>query len=79
MIPTTRDKLLANVYAGLGDIAAGDITMTDARLKVVDFVAPEHEPAMLRSTLRWVLGSGDAAQPAPRLIRSAPGTSPGRR
>jgi len=43
MIPTTRDKLLANVHAGLGDIAAGDITMTDARLKVVDFVAPEHE------------------------------------
>ena len=43
MIPTTRDKLLANVHAGLGDIAAGDITMTDARLKAVDFVAPEHE------------------------------------
>jgi membrane-bound lytic murein transglycosylase MltF len=40
LIPTTRDKLLANVAAGRGDIAAGNITATDQRLKLVDFVFP---------------------------------------
>ncbi len=38
--PTTRDLLLKNVAAGLGDIAAGNLTVTDERLKIVDFVAP---------------------------------------
>jgi membrane-bound lytic murein transglycosylase MltF len=41
LIPTTRDKLLADVVAGRGDIAAGNITATDQRLKLVDFVLPE--------------------------------------
>ena len=40
MIPTTRDKLLPNVAAGLGDIAAGNLTATDERRKLVDFIAP---------------------------------------
>jgi membrane-bound lytic murein transglycosylase MltF len=40
MIPTTRDELLQDVAAGLGDIAAGNLTVTDARRKIVDFVAP---------------------------------------
>ncbi len=40
LIPTTRDKLLTNLVAGLGDIAAGNLTATDERLKIVDFVAP---------------------------------------
>jgi membrane-bound lytic murein transglycosylase MltF len=40
MIPTTRDELLQDVAGGLGDIAAGNLTVTDARRKVVDFVAP---------------------------------------
>jgi len=40
MIPTTRDELLQDVAAGLGDIAAGNLTVTDARRQVVDFVAP---------------------------------------
>ena len=40
LIPTTRDRLLAGVAAGLGDIAAGNLTVTDARLRTVDFVAP---------------------------------------
>jgi membrane-bound lytic murein transglycosylase MltF len=38
LIPTTRDKLLTEVAAGLGDIAAGNITITDERREVVDFV-----------------------------------------
>ena len=42
IIPTTRDKLLSDVAAGLGDIAAGNLTATEDRLKVVDFVAPDH-------------------------------------
>jgi membrane-bound lytic murein transglycosylase MltF len=40
--PTTRDKLLQNVADGLGDIAAGNLTVTDERRKIVDFyVAPD--------------------------------------
>jgi membrane-bound lytic murein transglycosylase MltF len=40
LIPTTRDLLLHKVAAGLGDIAAGNITATEDRKTVVDFVAP---------------------------------------
>jgi membrane-bound lytic murein transglycosylase MltF len=40
MIPTTRDELLKDVNDGLGDIAAGNLTATDERRKIVDFVAP---------------------------------------
>jgi membrane-bound lytic murein transglycosylase MltF len=38
VIPTTRDKLLSGLVDGLGDIAAGNLTITDERLKLVDFV-----------------------------------------
>jgi ABC-type amino acid transport substrate-binding protein len=31
IIPSTRDKLLPGVVQGLGDIAVGNITITDAR------------------------------------------------
>ena len=41
IIPTTRDKLISGVAEGLGDIAAGNLTVTEDRLKLVDFVAPE--------------------------------------
>jgi len=46
IIPITRDKLLRNVADGFGDIAAGDLTVTDERKKIVDFYVPEHEPAL---------------------------------
>jgi membrane-bound lytic murein transglycosylase MltF len=39
IIPTTRDKLLPDVTKGIGDIAAGDITVTEGRLKIVDFAS----------------------------------------
>ncbi|HEY2292771.1 MAG TPA: transglycosylase SLT domain-containing protein [Thermoanaerobaculia bacterium] len=39
LVPTTRDKLLPGVAAGLGDIAAGNLTITPERQRVVDFVA----------------------------------------
>ena len=41
IISTTRDKLLSDVVAGLGDIAAGNLTITEDRLEIVDFVALE--------------------------------------
>lgn len=40
IIPTTRDQLLPGLLAGKGDIAAGNLTATETRLKQVDFVAP---------------------------------------
>ncbi|MCX5540803.1 transporter substrate-binding domain-containing protein [Paraburkholderia sp. CNPSo 3076] len=40
IIPTTRDQLIPGLIAGRGDIAAGNLTVTEARLKQVDFVAP---------------------------------------
>jgi membrane-bound lytic murein transglycosylase MltF len=43
IIPTTRDKLLNNIADGLGDIAAGDITATDERRKIVDFFVPPQQ------------------------------------
>jgi membrane-bound lytic murein transglycosylase MltF len=41
LIATTRDKLFTQLNAGLGDIAAGDVTETEERLKLVDFVTPK--------------------------------------
>jgi membrane-bound lytic murein transglycosylase MltF len=40
LVPTTRDELLPDVAAGLGDIAAGNLTVTDERRQLVDFVVP---------------------------------------
>ena len=36
--PATRDKLLPDLADGLGDVAIGNLTVTDERLKLVDFV-----------------------------------------
>lgn len=44
IIPATRDRILTDVANGLGDIAAGNLTVTPERLKVVDFVAPADLP-----------------------------------
>jgi membrane-bound lytic murein transglycosylase MltF len=38
IVPATRDKLLSDVRDGLADVAIGNLTVTDERLKVVDFV-----------------------------------------
>jgi membrane-bound lytic murein transglycosylase MltF len=40
VIPTKRDRLLPNLAKGLGDIAAGNLTITPERLKQVDFSDP---------------------------------------
>jgi len=41
--PTTRDKLLTEVAEGRADIAVGNLTVTDERLKLVDFVVAEDQ------------------------------------
>ena len=41
IVAATRDKLLTDLNGGLADIAVGNLTVTDERLKVVDFVAPD--------------------------------------
>ena len=41
IIPTTRDKLLPEVARGMGDVAIGNLTVTEERLKTVDFASPE--------------------------------------
>jgi membrane-bound lytic murein transglycosylase MltF len=40
IIPTPRDRLLPALAEGLGDIAAGNLTITQQRLKKNDFSAP---------------------------------------
>lgn len=41
VIPTQRDRLLPALAEGLGDIAAGNLTITPQRSKIVDFSMPE--------------------------------------
>ncbi len=40
IIPTSRDRLIPGLAEGLGDIAAGNLTITDDRLNSVDFSNP---------------------------------------
>ena len=40
IIPTERDVLLSHLTQGLGDIAVGNLTMTEERRKTVDFSDP---------------------------------------
>jgi membrane-bound lytic murein transglycosylase MltF len=62
LIPTTRDKLLSGVVDGLGDIAAGNLTVTDERLKIVDFVSPANH-----SPMRELLVTGPNSPPVATL------------
>jgi membrane-bound lytic murein transglycosylase MltF len=39
-IPTTRNRIIADLAAGYGDIAAANLTITPGRLKQVDFSQP---------------------------------------
>ncbi|MCC6213023.1 MAG: lytic transglycosylase F [Burkholderiales bacterium] len=43
IIPTTRDALLAKLVDGLGDLAAGDLTVTEERRKTADFFVPPQQ------------------------------------
>jgi membrane-bound lytic murein transglycosylase MltF len=58
LIPTTRDRLLPALNEGLGDIAAGNLTITPSRLESADFVQPTG-----RSEVRELVVTGpDAPQ-----------------
>ncbi len=63
VIPTTRDELLLDVAEGRADIAAGNLTVTPARQKLVDFLAPaEQKPVsevVLNSMAAPALASAD--------------------
>jgi membrane-bound lytic murein transglycosylase MltF len=62
LIPTPRDRLLSDVVGGLGDIAAGNLTATDERRKIVDFVAPSnHKP------IQELLVAGPSSSPVATL------------
>ena len=60
LIPTTRDQLIQNVADGLGDIAAGNLTVTPARQLLVEFVVQGH-------TVREVVVTGAEAAPVASL------------
>jgi membrane-bound lytic murein transglycosylase MltF len=61
MIPTTRDQLLAGIAGGLGDLAAGNLTVTPEREQVVDFAIQE------RREVREVVVTGPKAEPVVSL------------
>ena len=42
--PATRDRLLPDVAGGLADIAVGNLTVTEERLRTVAMVAPQSLP-----------------------------------
>jgi membrane-bound lytic murein transglycosylase MltF len=62
IIPTPRDKLLSGVAQGRGDIAAGNLTATDERQKIVDFIAPQD-----RKPVRELIVTGPASPPLATL------------
>ena len=62
MIPTTRDKLLSGVVEGLGDIAAGNLTVTPVRREIVDFIAPTD-----RKPVQELVVTGPASPPVATL------------
>lgn len=55
ILPTNRGRLLPMVVEGLADIAAGTLTVTEERTKLVDFSTP------FRTDIREVLVIGPAA------------------
>jgi membrane-bound lytic murein transglycosylase MltF len=62
LIPTTRDRLLTDLVAGKGDISAGNLTVTDERLKLADFSAPTD-----RKPVRELLVTGPVSPPISSL------------
>jgi membrane-bound lytic murein transglycosylase MltF len=61
LIPTTRDKLLPDLAQGLGDIAAGNLTVTAERLREVSFVVQSGH------TVKEVVVTGQKAAPIQSL------------
>ena len=63
IIPTTRDALLESVTAGRADVAAGNLTVTEERLAIVDFAAPPE----LSKPVSEVLVTGPKSPPVASL------------
>jgi len=53
-LPATRDKLLTDVNEGMADVAIGNLTVTDDRLKIVDFIPGDEG----RRTINEILVTG---------------------
>jgi membrane-bound lytic murein transglycosylase MltF len=51
IIPTPRDQLLSLLNQGMGDIAAGNLTVTNERLKTVDFFTSDKEQELFEIPL----------------------------
>jgi len=62
LIPTTRDRLLPALEEGLGDIAAGNLAVTPARLARADFVIQPD-----RRAVRELIATGPGAPPLESL------------
>lgn len=62
IVVSTRDKLLSGLADGLGDIAAGNLTVTDQRLKLADFIAPTD-----RKPMQELVVTGPASPPVATL------------
>nr|WP_256657252.1 lytic transglycosylase F [Pseudomonas sp. 2FE] len=60
-IPMARDKLMPSLLEGLGDIAAGGLTITQGRLQTVDFADP------FASGIREALVSSPNSKPVGKL------------
>ena len=62
IVPATRDKLLPDLVDGLADIAVGNLTVTDERSKIVDFVSPP-----IIKPVKEVLVTGPGSPPVASL------------
>jgi membrane-bound lytic murein transglycosylase MltF len=60
-IPTSRDQLGDALFSGKGDIAAGNLTITDARRELADFSEP------VTDNVREVVVTGPGAPPVSML------------
>jgi membrane-bound lytic murein transglycosylase MltF len=61
-LPTTRERLLSGLAEGRGDIAAANLTISEARAKVVDFSQPVYEGAVAE-----IVVTGPASPPLASL------------
>ena len=62
IVAATRDKLLTDLRDGLADIAVGNLTVTEDRLTIVDFVAPDDKLVNIE-----ILVTGPASPPIAAL------------
>jgi len=63
LIPTTRDQLLPKLAQGLGDIAAGSLTVTEERMREADFVVQTD-----RAPVKELVVVGAAGPPPPASV-----------